>query len=59
MGYGAYKDLPRRTASDKASCDKSFAIDSNPQYDRYQQGLASMAYKFFDKISRDSETLIL
>ena len=28
---------------------KEFNIDKNPKYDGYQRGLASMAYKFFDK----------
>ena len=29
--------------------DKAFNIAKNPKYDRYQRGLASTAYKFFDK----------
>ena len=29
--------------------DKAFNIAKNPKYDRYQRGLASMVYKFFDK----------
>ena len=29
--------------------DKAFEIGSNPKYDGYQRGLASMVYKFFDK----------
>ena len=49
MAYGKYKDLKRRTKSDKVLKDKSFEIASNPKYDGYQRGLASMAYKFFDK----------
>ena len=36
-------------ASDKIMRDKAFNIAKNPKYDRYQRGLASMAYKFFDK----------
>ena len=31
--------------------DKAFRIASDPKYDGYQRGLASMAYKFFDKKS--------
>ena len=29
--------------------DKAFKIASDPEYDGYQRGLASMVYKFFDK----------
>ena len=29
--------------------DKAFNIAKYPKYDRYQRGLASMAYTFFDK----------
>ena len=31
--------------------DKAYDIASNPEYDGYQRGLASMVYKFFDKKS--------
>ena len=31
--------------------DKAFKIASDPKYDGYQRGLASMIYKFFDKKS--------
>ena len=31
--------------------DKAFKIASDPKYDGYQRGLASMVYKFFDKKS--------
>ena len=34
--------------------DKSFEIASNPRYDGYQRGLASMVSKFFDKRSTGS-----
>ena len=34
--------------------DKAFKIASNPNYDGYQRGLASMAYTFFDKKSEGS-----
>ena len=43
------KDLARRTAADKVLKDKAFKIASNPKYDGYQRGLASMVYKFFNK----------
>ena len=54
MAYGDFKDLPRRTASDKVLRDKAFNIANNPKYDGYQRGLASMVYKFFDKKSKGS-----
>ena len=34
--------------------DKTFEILSNPKYDGYQRGLASMVYKFFDTKSDGS-----
>ena len=49
MAYGESKDLAKRTQSGKVSRDEIFKIASNPKYDGYQRGLASMAYKFFDK----------
>ena len=52
MTYGDFKDLPRRTASDKVLHDKTFNIAKNLKYDRYQSGLASMVYKFFEKNCR-------
>ena len=51
MTYGDFKDLARRTASDKVLRDKAFNIGKNPKYDRYKRGLASTVYKFFDKKS--------
>ena len=54
MAYGNFKDLARRTASDKVLRDKAFNIAKNPKYDGYQRGLASMVYKFFDKNSLGS-----
>ena len=54
MAYGKSKDLVKRTQSDKVSRDKAFKIASNPKYDGYQRGLASMVYKFFDKKSSGS-----
>ena len=54
MAYGKAKDLVRRTQSDKVLRDKVFKIASDPKYDGYQRGLASMVYKFFDKKSSGS-----
>ena len=54
MTYGDFKDLKRKTASDKVLRDKAFNIAKNPKYDGYQRGLASMVYKLFDKNSAGS-----
>ena len=54
MAYGKSKDLVRRTQSDKVLRGKAFKIASDPKYDGYQRGLASMVYKFFDKKSKGS-----
>ena len=51
MAYGDFKDLKRRTTSDKILKDKAFNIANNPKYDGYQEGLASMVYRFSDKKS--------
>ena len=44
MAYGGFKDLARRTASDKVLRDKAFNIAKNPKYDGYQP---SVVYNFF------------
>ena len=54
MPKAGFKDLKRRTQSDKVLKDKAFQIASNPKYDGYQRRLASIAYKFFDKKSKGS-----
>ena len=54
MAYGDFKDLERKTKSDKILKDKAFEIANNPKYDGYQRGLASMFYKYFDKKSKGS-----
>ena len=54
MAYGDFKDLTRRTASDKILRDKAFHIAKNPKYDLYQRRIASMFYKFFDRKSSGS-----
>ena len=51
MAYGKSKDLAKRTQSDKILRDKAFKIASDPKYDGYLRGLASMVHKFFDKNS--------
>ena len=42
MAYGDFKDLARKTASDKVLRDKAFNIAKILKYDGYQRGLASM-----------------
>ena len=51
MAYGGFKDIKRRTVSNKTLRDKAFNVAKNPKYDGYQRGLAPMVYKFFDKKS--------
>ena len=49
--YEDFKDLARRTASDRILKGKAFNIAINPKYDGYQRGLASpyskSIFKFF------------
>ena len=47
MAQGDFKDLTRKTASDKILPDKAFKIVKNPKSDGHQCGLASMVYNFF------------
>ena len=54
--YADHKDLINRTEADKVLRDKAYDIASNPKYDGYQRGLASMVYKFFDKKSTAGPT---
>ena len=48
------KILQKKTVADKILRDKAFDIAKDKKYDGYQKGLASMAYKFFDKKSAGS-----
>ena len=54
MAYGKTEDLVNKTQSDKVLKDKAFKIASDPKYDGYQRGLASMVYTVFDKKSKGS-----
>ena len=56
MAYN-FKDLKRRTYADKVLKDKAFKIGSDPKYNGYQRGLASMVYKFFNKKSKGGSIL--
>ena len=51
--YGLWqnKRFSKKTQSDKVLKDKAFRIASDPNYDGYQRGLASMVFKFFHKKS--------
>ena len=51
MAYSKPKDLAKRTELHKVLKDEAFKIASDPKYDDYQRGLASMIYRFFDKKS--------
>ena len=52
--YSDSKDLTKRTVANKILKIRAFNIAKDPKYDRYQRGLASMVYKFFDKKSKGS-----
>ena len=54
MAYGDFKDFKKRTAADNVLREKAFNIAKNPKYDGYQRWLDSMAYKVFDKKTKDS-----
>ena len=49
--YRDFKDLTRRTASDKVLHNEAFDVAKNPKYDAYQRELAPLVYKLFDKKS--------
>ena len=46
------KDLAKRPISEKVSKVKAYEIARNPKNDRYQNALASVLDKFFDKKTR-------
>ena len=58
MAYRDFKDLSRKTASDKVLRDKVFNIVKNPKYEWYQRGSASMVYKSFDKMSKGNGVIL-
>ena len=51
MAYANFKGMTGITTSDKVSRDKAFNIAEKKKKnaDRYQHGLASLVYKFFNK----------
>ena len=66
MAYGQYKDLEKRSQSDKVLKDRAFVIAKNPKYDGYQRGLASMVHHTFltrnqllENSSKENSVLLL
>ena len=51
------KIFKKRTQSDKVLEDKDFKIVSDPKYDGYQRGLASIVFKFFNKKTKGAGIL--
>ena len=51
MSNGKSKSLAKRTQSEKVLRDKALRIASDPKFDGYERGSASMVCKFFDKKS--------
>ena len=47
--YSGSKGLAKKAISDEILKDRACEIAVNPKYDRYQAGLASMVYKFYDQ----------
>ena len=47
MAYVDFKDLSRRTPSDKILHEKAFNIAKNQKYDGYQRGLVLIVKKDF------------
>ena len=52
--YGLWQIKWRSKNNSIGQRDKALKIASDPKYDGYQTGLASMVYKFFDKKSSGS-----
>ena len=50
--HGDFKDLDRRTASDKILCDKAFTIAKNTKYGRSKELLLQWFTNFLKKIFR-------
>ena len=49
MAYVNFKDLSKRTVSDKAFHHKAFNIAKNSKHNGYERGLASIVYKVLIK----------
>ena len=57
MAYGGFKDLPRRTTSDKRLHDKAFNVAKKPKFDEYQRGLRGVARHLQTKHLKGSNLL--
>ena len=56
--YAKYKDVENRLIADDKLKNGGYDIASNPEYDDYQRGLASMVYKFFNaKVTPRNKTI--
>ena len=56
--YAKYKDVENRLIANDKLKNSSYDIASNPDYDGYQRGLASMLYKFFNsKVTPHKKTI--
>ena len=54
MAYGDFKDLTKRTASDKILRDKAFNFAKSPKYNGYQGGVTSIINNFLQNTSGSS-----
>ena len=50
MVSGDYKNLTRKTASQKVLCDTAFNNAKNPKYGGYKRGFTSIVYKFWKMV---------
>ena len=56
--YAKYKDVENRLIADDKLKNSVYDIASNPEYDGYQRGLASMVHKFFNsKVAPHNKTI--
>ena len=51
LAWHNFKDLHRRTPSDKVLCNKAFNIAKNQSYDGYQRGITRMIFNLIFKRS--------
>ena len=52
-----FKILKKKTYSDKVLKDKAFKNASDPKYNGYERGLASLVYTFFNQKAKGSGVL--
>ena len=56
--YAKYKDVENRLIADDKLKNSAYDTASNPEYDGYQKGLASMVYKIFNsKVATRNKTI--